>query len=173
MRYLIPILSIIATGLLILVVLKSQGSFELPALPTIANIGSTTETGTREIALFFANDTLDPAISCTKVFPVVRHVPNTPSIARATLEALLAGPTGSEEKAGYSSLINASSKIHSITIQGGMASVDFDVAFGQGIAGSCHLQTIRAEVAETLKQFPSVQNVMISVDGRSEDALQP
>jgi len=32
---------------------------------------------------------------------------------------------------------------------------------------------IRAQITETLKQFPTVENVVISIDGRTEDILQP
>jgi len=32
---------------------------------------------------------------------------------------------------------------------------------------------IRAQIRETLKQFPTVDEVIISIDGRTEDILQP
>jgi len=33
--------------------------------------------------------------------------------------------------------------------------------------------SIRSQIESTLKQFPSVKQVIISVDGRTDDILQP
>jgi len=41
------------------------------------------------------------------------------------------------------------------------------------VAGSCRVGAIRAQIEETLKQFPTVQNVIISVNGNTENILEP
>ncbi len=59
------------------------------------------------------------------------------------------------------------------SIKDGAAYVDFDKTLDQNVAGSCRVIAIRAEITQTLKQFPNVNDVIISIDGRTEDILQP
>ena len=46
-------------------------------------------------------------------------------------------------------------------------------AFQYGVAGSCRVLAIRAQIESTLKQFPSIKKVVISVNGRTGEVLQP
>ncbi|PIP22172.1 MAG: hypothetical protein COX38_02115, partial [Candidatus Nealsonbacteria bacterium CG23_combo_of_CG06-09_8_20_14_all_39_25] len=41
------------------------------------------------------------------------------------------------------------------------------------VGGSCKVSAIRAQITQTLKQFPTVDEVVISINGRTEDILQP
>jgi spore germination protein GerM len=41
------------------------------------------------------------------------------------------------------------------------------------VGGSCRVSGIRNQIIQTLKQFPTIKNVVISVEGNSEEALQP
>lgn len=126
-----------------------------------------------KVKVFFNNNKLDPEISCNRVFPVEREVIKTPAVARAALEELLKGVNELEDKAGYFSSLNSNIKIQSLTIENGVAKVDFDKQLEAQVGGSCKVGAIRAQISETLKQFSSVKNVIISIDGRSEDILQP
>ena len=125
------------------------------------------------VKIFFNNDTLDPEISCTKVFPVERTITKTDAIGRATLEQLLAGPTEVEEVNAYVTSINSGVKINSLNIKDGIARVDFSSEIEKGVGGSCKVSAIRAQIVETLKQFPTVKDVVISVNGSVDEALQP
>jgi spore germination protein GerM len=131
------------------------------------------EQETQVLKVFFNNDKMDPEVSCNKVFPVERVVPKTQTPARAALELLLKGPLSMEKEQGFFSNINEGVKIQNLTIENGTAKVDFDERMEYQMGGSCRVSAIRAEITETLKQFPSVQNVIISVNGRTEDILQP
>jgi len=125
------------------------------------------------VKIFFNNDTLDPEISCNKVFPVERTITKTDAIGRATLEQLLVGPTEAEEVNAYVTSINSGVKINSLNIEDGIARVDFSSEIEKGIGGSCKVTAIRAQITETLKQFPTVKDVVISVNGNVEEVLQP
>ncbi len=125
------------------------------------------------VKVFFNNNNLDPQVSCNKVFPVNRQVPQTTSIARAALQELLKGPTLADENAGYFTSLNNGVKIQSLKIENNTAYVDFDNQLEYQVGGSCRVSAIRAQIAETLKQFSTVQDVVISIDGRTEDILQP
>jgi hypothetical protein len=110
---------------------------------------------------------------CTAVFPIERKVIKTEAIARAAIEELIKGPTDEEKNSGYFSGINQNSKINKLTIINGTAMIDFNEALEEGIGGSCRVAEIRKQITETLMQFSSVKKVVISIDGRTEDILQP
>jgi len=125
------------------------------------------------VKAFFNNSQMDPEVSCNKVFPVERTVAKTPAVARAALEELLKGVTDGEKNAGFFTSINPGVKIQSLTIENGVAKVDFDEQLEAQVGGSCRVSAIRAEITETLKQFSTVKSVVISINGRTEDILQP
>ena len=125
------------------------------------------------VNVYFPNSTLDQATSCTAVFPVKRTIPKTDAIGRKALEFLLAGPTPAEIESGYSTTINPGVSILRLAIEQGIASVDFDNEIEHAVGGSCRVTAIRAQISATLKQFPTVREVRISVNGRAEDILQP
>jgi len=85
---------------------------------------------------------------------------------------------GEEEiNQGFVSNINSGVRIQKLTIDpptgGGIAKVDFDEQLEFQIGGSCRVAAIRAQITETLKQFPTIDSVVISINDRTEDILQP
>ncbi len=125
------------------------------------------------VKAYFGNNKLDPKVTCEKVFPVDRIVEKTSAVGKVALEELLKGPKQIEKGKGYETSINPGVQINSLTITGGIARVDFNDALTAGVAGSCRVGMIRLQIKQTLKQFPSVKSVVISVNGRTEDILQP
>lgn len=126
------------------------------------------------VKVFFGNQQLDPAaLDCAKVFPVDREIAKTTAVGWAALEELLKGPDFLNQQNGYFSSINQGVKINSLEIKDGLAKVDFDEQLENQLAGSCRVTAIRAQITETLKQFASVETVEISINGRTEDILQP
>lgn len=131
------------------------------------------QTETIVVKAFFNNSNLDPEFSCNKVFPVERQISKTEAVARAALEELLAGVTIQESLQGFLTSINTGVKIQSLTIANGVARVDFDEQMEFQVGGSCRVSAIRAQITQTLRQFSTVQSVVISINGRTEDILQP
>ncbi len=127
------------------------------------------------IKVFFGNNKKDPQVLyCEKVYPAERRIPKTKAIARAALEELLKGPTITEQNQGFFTSIKPGVKIQGLTIENGTAKVDFDEKLEFQVGGSCRVTTIRAQIIETLKQFSTVNNVIISINGRTgENILQP
>ena len=125
------------------------------------------------VKVFFNNDKLDPEFSCNKVFSVERKIEKTAAVARAALEELLKGPIGNEKDLGFFTSMNQGVKIQKLTIENGVAKVDFDDQVEFQVGGSCRVSAIRAQITETLKQFSTVKDIVISIDGRIEDILQP
>lgn len=112
-------------------------------------------------------------VECDAVTARPRVVERTSGTARAAIEALLAGPTYFEQKAGYFTSINDGVEIQDISIRDGTLSIDFNERLDESVGGSCRIQAIHAQIEETALQFDTVDDVAISIDGRTEDILQP
>ena len=140
-------------------------TFTLPVKLTKSSAEKTT------VKAYFS--TQESSEDCSKVFAVNRDVPKTTAVARVALEELLKGPTDFEKYAGISTSINNGVTVKSLTIENGVAKVDFDAKLEAGVAGSCKVIAIRAQIEQTLKQFSTVKSVVISINGKIDDILQP
>jgi hypothetical protein len=126
------------------------------------------------VQVFFMNNRLDPEITCEKVWPVKRAIQPGADQKLAALAALLAGPTIDETADEYSTVINSGVVVNKIEVgPDGIARVDFSARLNEAVAGSCRVGSIRAQITATLRQFPDVRGVVISVNGRADDILQP
>ncbi len=125
------------------------------------------------VSAYFLSSQLDPEMTCNKSFPVIRKVAKTQAVASAALAELLKGPTLEEESNGYSTAINYGVKVQSLNIKDKTAYVDFDETLEKAVGGSCRVAAIHSQIVNTLKQFSTVENVIISINGRTEDILQP
>ena len=137
---------------------------------------STASQETIKVKAYFNNSKLVEDITsdsyCKHVFPVEREIPKTLGVARAALEELLKGPTKAEKTEGYFTSIISGVEIQGIAIENEIAKVDFNDELDRA-GGSCRVALIFAQITQTIKQFPTVKNVIISVNGRTEDILQP
>ena len=107
------------------------------------------------------------------IFPLERKIIKTEGIARAVMEELLKGPTVEEEGMGYFTSINPGVIVQKIEIIDGVAKIDLSKELEEGVGGSARVGVIRLQIEETLKQFETVNEVIISIDDRTEDILQP
>jgi spore germination protein GerM len=158
---------------LIVLVLVVVGAVFNSAKQNEINNNESTKEETIKVKAYFNNSKLDPEFSCNKVFPVEREIVKTPAVARAALEELFKGLTEAEKEAGFFTSINPGVKIQKLSIENSVASVDFDEQLEFQVGGSCRVSAIRAQITETLKQFSTVNSVIISINGRTEDILQP
>ncbi len=123
------------------------------------------ETPTTTFNVYFNNTQNDPhLIHCDMVYPITRHVPYTQGIGTAALNELIAGPTANELANGYSSSIPQYANINSLTISQGIALVDVDPHFFE-VGGSCGIAAAMSSLKQTLLQFPTVDEVIVTVDG--------
>lgn len=98
--------------------------------------------------------------------PVTRSVSaNAP--ARPAIEALLKGPTAEERRRGFGPLASASEfRIGSLSIRGGTARINFvSKRSWAGWPGDVAPIRFKTAVELTLKQFPSVRRVIVSLNG--------
>lgn len=125
------------------------------------------------VKAYFGSKKAPAGQECTSVYAVEHHIEKTQATARAALEELLKGPMTIERDAGYYTSINDGVKIQKLTIENSVAKVDFSSRIEEGVGGSCKVTAIRTQITQTLKQFSTVKDVIISIDGRTEDILQP
>lgn len=111
-----------------------------------------------------------------------------PQIASAALRELLNGPADGNLAGAGTALPSVSEiltyggrqpgwgyevKLLKLTIENGVATANFSPELQAYGGGSARVQAIRQQIERTLKQFPSVQQVVIQIDGQSEGVLQP
>jgi spore germination protein GerM len=121
--------------------------------------------GKKEVRVYFYRESAETSTNFFALAPVKRRVSATQP-ARGALEALLAGPTSAEEGQGYMSLSVKEFAIGRLSIKRGTASVNFVASrTWPGWPGDMAPPRFREAVTRTLKQFPTVKRVVVSVNG--------
>lgn len=128
---------------------------------------------TRVVAVYFGSIHSPSGEECSRVYALERHVPAGDNLVKLALEELLKGPSLPERQEGYFTSLPPEVIINDLIIQDGVARVDFNDNLERGVGGSCRVLAIRTQIEKTLKQFPSIKEVKISINGRTEDILQP
>ena len=137
----------------------------------VAPVTPVQTTNMQSVDLYFAN--VDKSAgNCSAVFRVSRKIPATVAIGTATLNELLTGPSRADLAAGYTTDIPLGSRLNSLRIENGVAYADFN-AVTEGVSGQCSDALRRAQISQTLMQFPSVSTVVISIDGKSNNIFVP
>ena len=107
---------------------------------------------------------------CTSVVAQPRSLSTMGSVSiyQASLTALFVGPTASEKLQGYSTVLASNGKVKSIAVDGnGILTVDFSGSIVAGtVADACRIGTAKAQIMQTLAQFPEVRTVIITVKGK-------
>ncbi len=131
--------------------------------------------GKKSILLYFASShTPNHIAHCDKVYPAARSVASTPAIARSALEKLLAGPSQKERELGYFSAISEGVKINQLDISGKTARVDFsEEILNMETGATCEKTLIKTQITETLKQFSTVEDVIITIGGKAGQLESP
>ncbi len=123
------------------------------------------------VSVFFAP--AEVGNDCSVVEEVERMIPATVAPARPSIEQLIAGPLFSERAAGLTTGINPETTIQSLVVEEGVAKLDLSPEFLNELAGSCKVQSVRAQIENTLLQFATVESVEITVDGEADGVLEP
>ncbi|MDA8216718.1 MAG: GerMN domain-containing protein [Dehalococcoidales bacterium] len=143
------------------------GLVEIPV--NLSASGSAGQSAPLQIQVYFTK----AAGNDVNVVPVSRTVPHTLAVGKAAISELLKGPTEEEKESGLTTVIPTGAQLNSLKIENGTAYADFNAALGAQVSGSLAVATIRRQITQTMQQFSTVQQVAISIDGKSEDILQP
>jgi spore germination protein GerM len=101
--------------------------------------------------------------------PVYRDIPSTPAIGAATLRAWLEGPTSEEKAAGIHGAIPGGTELLGLDIEDGTAVVDLSPEFEKTNMGTFGESLLLEELAWTITQFPTVDRVLLKIDGEFKD----
>lgn len=125
--------------------------------------------GDKQIYVYFSNNAFrdvsetDGHRDCRSVFPLKRALPvGSTAAARWALYQLFSGPTAEEYKSGYRTEIPAGTRLERLTIVDGLARVECNGGLNR-IPHECEIETVRAQIEQTLAQFESVNAVAITV----------
>ena len=160
--------------IIIIVILAAIGTGLLAHL--LINSNDLEKEKIETVEIFFNNIQKTPEmLDCSEVFSVKREVvlSEKESVFSKTLETLLQGLTEEELEQGYLNSINQGTELLNFEIRENIAVADFNKRIAEGIAGSCRIQAIRAQITKTLLQFPEIQEVVIKVEGEAEGVLEP
>ena len=130
---------------------------------TSAPSGTTTTAagGEADVLVFFTRD---------EAVATAGRTVATPAVAGGALTALLAGPDELETGIDMATAIPEGTRMNSVVIDQGTATVDLSAAFGSG-GGSLSMQLRVAQVVFTLTQFDTVDEVDIHLDGEAVDGI--
>jgi spore germination protein GerM len=126
---------------------------------------------TTTLKVYFGKEDLGEGdAACSRVAAVVRQVPRTQRVARAALQELFRGPTPKERAEGYRSWFSEDTRaiLKDVRIEGRTAYVDLhDLRqLIPGATSSCGSAEFFAQVEATLKQFPTVERVVLAIEGQ-------
>ena len=110
---------------------------------------------------------------CTTFEKTTETIVSTKAPIEASLQVLLKYATMSLDEGMYT-MIPRFTKLVSVKLEQGNLSLVFSSEFEGYGGGACNVASIREQIEKTAKQFPSVRNVIISVEGKTpEETLQP
>ena len=127
----------------------------------------------KTVNVYFGNETQGSNEDCSKVFPISRTILNAETFGPGSLEALLKGVSENEKTEGYFTSLNDGILIQKFEIKDKVAFVDFSSRLNEGVAGSCNVQGIKAQIENTLNNLPDIDSVVISVNNQTEGILEP
>jgi len=152
-------------ALLMLVAAGCDGEDEAVPPPETTAPVETTPQPTPETSTFAVYLLRDGVIA-----PVRRTVASTPAVARASLEALMTGPTGAEESDGLVTAIPDGTTLLDVSVADGVATVDLSGTFDDG-GGSASMLGRVAQVVATLTQFSTIDRVAFRLDGEPVETI--
>ena len=158
---------IILLSLLVWVIFLT-GCLEQPEEEPIDENGQEETTQTANVDLYF----MEVVDGMEQTVPIQREIDMDNWKEESALKALIQGPTDEEQDEEYSSAIDQWTQILSFEIEERVATVDFSSEL-EPDGWSAMVMSIQEQINNTLTQFESIDEVMIMVEGQSEDILQP
>ena len=126
---------------------------------------------TMEIKVYFIDTQVAYEKDCRVTKEFTRIISKTQAVGTAAINAMLEGPIPSESLVAHNS-IPSGAQLLSLEIKDGVAYADFSSELDP-MSGSCAVSAIRSQIENTLKQFATIDSVVISVEGETENILQP
>lgn len=155
---------------------ETTTSTSAPETTTTASETTTTseapEMEEMDVVAYFILENIDDPAMGPYLVPVYRGVPETEGVAAAAVEALLEGPSQDEVDGtpSMSSAVPEGSQLLGIVIEDGVATVDLSGEFDDG-GGTASMAARLAQLVFTLTRFPTVDGVLLHLDGEPVDVF--
>ncbi len=143
---------------------------------------SPNDPGTQAIQLYWTVSGTD------LVRPETRHIVRTERVGAAALRELLWGPPPMSQ-IGYETALPTPEQVLrypgrqpdwgsrvtllGLTIEDGVATANFSKEMRAYGGGSLRVKLIHDQISQTLRQFPSVREIRIAIEGETEGVLEP
>ena len=127
----------------------------------------------KQVNIYLPNAKMNTDDDCSLVLAVNRIVPNAETLGPGALEKLLLGPTEAEKEAGYFTNLNKGILLQKFEINNGVALIDFNSKFDEGVAGSCQVEATRSQIEKTLISLPDINEIIISINGQVREIPKP
>ena len=126
------------------------------------NASSSGTQETKEVILYFSDK------DGTYLSKETRKIPKSESIARQTIEELIAGPQDPD----LLPTIPSGTILDDINIRDGLCTVDFSSELCDNYSGGLQDEELTVySIVDTLTQFPTINEVRIWVDGKEIDSI--
>jgi len=89
---------------------------------------------------------------------------------KETFSILLKGPSKREKRMGYLTALPKGLRINKIVVNGKTANIDFNKYLSYGASGNILLSRIN-QIVYTATQFPNIDNVLITINGKRKKSL--
>lgn len=137
-------------------VTKTATASPSSASPSSASPSPSAPAAGTTLSLYFLRD--------EKLGVAARQVPATVAVATAAARALCAGPSRADRAAGLATAIPAGTRVLSVDISDGVATIDLSRQFTGG-GGSLSMRARVAQLVYTLTRYPTIRAVSFSVEG--------
>jgi len=125
---------------------------------------------TVDIEVYFSNlEVQRGGENCSTVFPAIRTISKTDTLAETALEKLFEGTTTKEEGQGLHTDISPEFTIKRLTVSEGIATVELHDDLELLGHSVCEAATIKAQITKTLEQFSHINKVIITVNDKTDD----
>ncbi|MBU2566486.1 GerMN domain-containing protein [Patescibacteria group bacterium] len=129
----------------------------------------------KDFSIYFNNNKKDPEmLDCSNTYSVKRDIQSMDFDVSVAIHSLLQGPTNEEIEQGFFSNLPDNVNDPTVTYEKDRVILDFDETLESGVGGSCRVTAIRSQIEQTAESAdPYRREIVISIDGRTEDILQP
>ncbi|MBQ0038830.1 MAG: GerMN domain-containing protein [Treponema sp.] len=125
-------------------------------------------TKTMKIKLFFMTINSNGSVARKEV---TREMKKSDSPLVDSINAIISGPTGAEEKTGCRTLISSGTRLIGASVKNGTATLNFSGQFEFNEYGIEGLRGQLQQIVYTATAFPTVESVQFLVDGEKKEYL--
>ena len=145
--------------------------FNQEAIPEEGNTSEIQET--TEVDIHFSKLLQsDGQIACDSTAVQKKTVIVAEEAELVALQTLIKGVTSQEQDEGYFTFIHPDTEIYGFTIdEERVAHIDLSDDILEHLGNPCEIANVRAQIGRTMTQFPSIEKVVVQIEGNTRADL--